>query len=127
MKRIDTGRFGEKIAARYLKKNGYRILEKNARQSHNELDLVVSNKDFIVFAEVKTRSTDADLYSSYGSPASAVNKSKQSHLIAAASQYLRGHPRYALRQVRFDVLEVYLDRQSGRVLRVHHIENAFGR
>ena len=127
MKTNDTGRLGEKIAAQYLQKNGYRILEKNTRVSHNELDIIALEGNDIVFAEVKTRSTGADLYSPYGSPASAVNRAKRSHLIAAASQYLRKHPQYGQRQPRFDVIEVYLDKDTGKILQIHHIPNAFGR
>ena len=121
----DVGRLGENIAARYLKKNGYKILAKNQRQSHNELDIVASNKEFILFVEVKTRSVASDLYSPYGSAASAVDIRKQARTIQAARSYLAQNPVDGL-QPRMDVIEVYLDKQTQKVLKVHHIPNAFG-
>ena len=127
MKTADVGRLGEKVAAKHLKKQGYRILAKNVKLSYNELDIIALVDRDIVFVEVKTRSVDEDLYSRYGTPASAVNKDKRTHLLGGASQYLRMHPKYAERQPRFDVIEVYLKKDTGRVLQIHHIQNAFGR
>ena len=117
----EIGRYGEKCAARFLRKNRYRILERNRHQSHNEIDIIARDKSCIVFAEVKTRSVDAGLYSDYGSPASAVTKGKQHRTIAAARTYLSAHL-----QPRLDVIEVYLDKENGKVLKIHHIPNAFG-
>ncbi len=122
----EIGRYGEKCAARFLRKNRYRILERNRYQSHNEIDIIARDKSCIVFAEVKTRSVDAGLYSDYGSPASAVTKGKQHRTIAAARAYLSAHPAYASLQPRLDVIEVYLDKENGKVLKIHHIPNAFG-
>ena len=127
MKTVDIGKFGEKLAAKYLKKQGYRIIAKNAKLSYNELDLIALVENDIVFVEVKARSVSNDMYSAYGSPASAVTKAKQSHLLAGATQYLRAHPKYAARQPRFDIIEVYLEKETYRVLQIHHIQNAFGR
>ena len=77
MTTTEIGRFGEKLAAKHLKRNHYKIIAKNSHQSHNELDIVAVNKDYIVFVEVKTRSVGEDLYSEYGTPAMAVTLSKQ--------------------------------------------------
>ena len=125
MNTTDIGRFGEKVAARFLKKNGYKVLAKNQHQSHNEIDIIASNKEFILFVEVKTRSVSADLYSAYGSPASAVDARKQARIIQAAKSYLTQNTAHAL-QPRMDVIEVYLDKETGKILQVHHIPNAFG-
>jgi len=54
-KKIITGKEGEKIAAAYLKKNGYRIIEINFRCPIGEIDIVAKEKDDLVFVEVKTR------------------------------------------------------------------------
>ena len=88
MTTTDIGRYGEKLAARYLRKKGYRIIERNIHKSHNEIDIIAVNKEFLVFAEVKTRSVDEDLYSEYGTPASAVTSAKQRRLIIAAKRYI---------------------------------------
>ena len=124
MSTTDIGRLGEKLAAKYLKKNKYKILAANQHQSHNELDLIVSDKQYLVFVEVKTRSVDEDLYSAYGTPASAVTYGKQRRTIQAAQAYLAAHP--TKKQPRMDVVEVYLSKQTHKLLKIHHIPNAFG-
>lgn len=125
MSTTDIGRLGETIAARFLKQNGYKILAKNQRQSHNEIDIIASDKEWILFVEVKTRSVSADLYSPYGRPACAVDARKQARTIQAARSYLMQNPSTGL-QPRMDVIEVYLDKKTQKVLKVHHIPNAFG-
>ena len=126
MTTTDIGRYGEKLAARYLRKKGYRIIERNIHKSHNEIDIIAVNKEFLVFAEVKTRSVDEDLYSEYGTPASAVTSAKQRRLILAAKRYIFDTKKYYGKQPRMDVLEVYLDKTTGRPLKINHIINAFG-
>lgn len=119
----DVGQIGEKLACKYLRKKGYKILENNKRESHKETDIIAANKEYIVFVEVKTRSVDTDLYSSYGTPASAVDKKKQSNLIFAAKSYLAKH--HTDKQPRMDVIEVYLQKNTGKLLNINHIENAY--
>lgn len=125
MTRGEIGALGERLAAKYLKKNGYRILDKNKHQSHNEIDLIVSNRNDIVFVEVKTRSVCADnFYLPFGSPAAAVDKQKQKRTVRAAQDYLRAHP--TKKQPRMDVVEIYLEKETGKLLKLHHIPDAFG-
>ncbi len=125
MSTTDIGRYGEQIAARFLKKNGYKILETNKHQSHNEIDIIAEDREFLLFVEVKTRSVGSDLYSAYGTPASAVDKRKQARTVQAARAYLHEHPNYE-KQPRLDVIEIYLEKNTGKVLKIHHIPNAFG-
>ena len=120
----DVGKYGEKVAARYLKKKGYRIIGKNLHFGKNELDLVVKNKEFIAFVEVKTRSyeniEDAELHR----PALAVDREKRLRTVQAVRDYLRAHPTHLC--PRLDVIEVYLDRQDrNRPFKINHIEAAF--
>ena len=128
MKTVDIGRLGEDQAARYLKKNKFKIIERNLHVSHNEIDIIAISKKqrIIAFVEVKARTVDKDLYSPFGPPASAVTKEKQRRTIEAARGYLRSNEKYFDFQPRFDVLEIYLDREDMRVLKINHIENAFG-
>jgi putative endonuclease len=128
MKTVDIGRLGEDKAARFLKKNKFKIIERNLHVSHNEIDLIAISKKqrIIAFVEVKARTVDKDLYSPFGTPASAVTKEKQQRTIAAARGYLKNARKYSDFQPRFDVLEVYLDREDMKVLKINHIENAFG-
>ena len=120
----DIGRYGEKIAARYLKKKGYRVVGRNLHFGKNELDLVVKSKEFLAFVEVKTRSyeraEDAEQYR----PALAVDKEKRLRTADAARAYLRAHPTHLC--PRLDVVEVYLDRQKrNKPFKINHIEAAF--
>ena len=124
LKTRDIGLLGEKLAAKYLKRNGFKIIENNIHESHKEIDIIAKDKEYIVFVEVKTRSVDKDLYSNYGSPASAVDKKKQSNLLFAANSYLSKN--ITNKQPRMDVIEVYLDKKSKKLLHINHIENAYG-
>ena len=108
------GDAGEQRALRHLRKKGLRLLEKNYRYGRYEIDLVMEDRDFLVFVEVKARSE-----TNFGTPAMAVGKEKQRFLIAAAQGYLQQN-RCENRFVRFDVVEVYLSED-----RIVHIENAF--
>ena len=123
LRTMDIGRTGEKAAAKFLRSNGYKIVAKNDHQSHKEIDIIAKNKECIAFVEVKTRSVDPDLYSEYGSPASAVTYTKQKHLIEGARSYLYKNPPDL--QVRMDVIEIYLDKNTKKVLKINHIENAY--
>lgn len=124
----DIGTIGERLAINFLKKNKYKILEKNIHISHNELDIVALHKkdSMIVFVEVKTRSVDTDLYSPFGTPSDAVTYAKQKRTIDAARGYLNTHKKFYKYQPRFDVIEVYLHKKSKQLLKINHIENAFG-
>ena len=128
MKSVDIGRLGEDEAVRLLKKKKYKILDRNIHLSHNEIDVIAYSKKLklILFVEVKARTVDLDLYSPFGTPASAVTKEKQARTIAAAKNYLRINPKYFDIQPRFDVIEVYLDKNDMSILKTNYIENAFG-
>lgn len=123
----DIGRLGEELASKHLKKNKYKILARNFHASHNEIDIIAENKQYIVFVEVKTRSCNFPDDLIYGSPASAVTYSKQKRTIAAAYDYLRKSK--SDKQPRFDVIEIILKRGSAdsapELLSLNHIESAF--
>ena len=127
MKTVEIGRLGEAYAAKFLKKNGYRILEKNKHESHNEIDLIVTDKDYLVFVEVKARSVGEDFHLPYGSPASAVDRQKQRRTVRAAQAYLVScRKKDQEKQPRMDVIEVFLEKDTHKLLKINHIVNAFG-
>ena len=113
---MNTGRWGERMAACYLFFHGYRILERNYRYGRWEIDIVARERrtGVLVFAEVKTRSNTA-----FGLPRDAVDSKKQLFLTRAAQGYLKQH-RIPDAHTRFDVVEVYT-----RPLRIVHIPGAF--
>ena len=118
------GRLGEDIAADYLEKNGYRIVRRNQRFGKNELDIVCEDDNYIVFVEVKTRSTDKH---NYFRPADAVNARKQQNLLSAAAMYIRSHLKENQfeKVPRIDVAEVYVT--DGKIERVNYIPRAVTR
>lgn len=124
----EIGDLGEMLVVKQLKKNHYKVLSRNLHVSHNELDIVALHKKAktIVFVEVKTRSVGDDLYSPFGTPASAVTRQKQLRTIQAAKGFLKDNPKFNKYQPRFDVIEVYLSKESRKLLNINHIENAFG-
>ena len=129
MTATDIGRFGENAAVAYLKKKGYKILERNFRSGHNEIDIIASYKTEIVFFEVKTRTLSARNDLPYGDPLEAVDSPKQKRTLEAASAYLYKSETDLM--PRFDILEVYLKHPqflSGKptVDRIRQIEDAFG-
>ena len=110
------GREGEKIAERYLKKKGYKLVERNYRCLSGEVDLIVLDRRVIVFVEVKTRSDDR-----FGTPFEAVEARKQQKMIRAAQFFLHAKG-LQQREARFDVIGItWLDGAP----QVEHIQNAF--
>lgn len=128
MTTTDIGRLGEAIAVKYLKKNRYKILAKNKHQSHNEIDIIATDRQHIVFVEVKARTVSDDLQLQYSSPASAVTKGKQIRTIQAAKEYLYANQKskHTKKQPRMDVIEVFLSKDTLKPLRINHIIDAFG-
>ena len=109
------GKTGEEIATQYLIKNGYRILIRNFRCRQGEIDIIVQDKNEIVFIEVKTRKNR-----NYGSPIDAVDKRKQQHILNA-SKYFIYINKLEKRNIRFDVIEVY----NKDKFYINHIKNIY--
>jgi putative endonuclease len=107
-----SGAGWERAAAEYLAGRGAEILARNYRRGRGEIDLVARMDGAVVFVEVKQRATGA-----YGSPGSAVTRSKQARICSAALYYLKEHKLLSER-IRFDVVEIDPDG-------VRHIKSAF--
>ena len=114
--KITTGKEGEKIAAIYLEKNGYRIIEVNFRCPIGEIDIVAKEKDDLVFVEVKTRKSIA-----LGYPEQAVGIRKQKKMSQLALWYMQKR-KIADTNARFDVVAITLIPDNNEV---RLIQNAF--
>ena len=114
----EFGALGEKLAAGYLKKNGYKILCKNYKNKLGEIDIIARDGGEIVFIEVKTRSADPYLSGVY-----SVDRRKQFHIMRTASLYM-SEKKLSL-QPRFDIIEVEINRSTGELVKVGHIKCAF--
>jgi putative endonuclease len=109
------GKKGEDRAARFLMKQGYRIIERNYRTRSGELDLIALHDGTVVFIEVKTRTSNV-----FGAPELAVNLRKQRRMVKAALGYIKYKK---LHQVpcRFDVVAITTAAEK----EVELIQNAF--
>jgi putative endonuclease len=112
------GRRGEEAAARFLKRQGYKILARSRRLAPGELDLVALDGRTIVFVEVKTR-TSADV----GHPAEAVDAIKQRKLTRLAVTFMKRHGLLEF-PARFDVVAITWPAGKGRPV-IEHFKNAF--
>ncbi len=115
--RRSVGRQGEDAACRFLKKNGYRIVQRNYSCGLGEIDVIARNAEALVFVEVKTLTDDT-----VADPETHVNRAKQRQVERAAKMWLHtyGEPECAYR---FDVVSVVLPPKSEPKIR--HIVGAF--
>jgi putative endonuclease len=111
------GQKGEKQAAQYLKKKGYKVVTANYRCQYGEIDLIARDADILIFIEVKTRtSTD------FGGPTAAVDYRKQQQISKVAHHYLVTHHNDDV-DARFDVISILSP--IGQKTEIEHITNAF--
>lgn len=122
-----VGDFGECTCAKYIKKRGFKILARNSRLGKLETDIIATNKDYVLFIEVKTRRLDKN---NIMRPSYAVDTHKRTNLLKFAYYYMRTlPPKHASKQPRMDVCEILVE-ASGKKLKVcdlNYIENAFSR
>jgi putative endonuclease len=117
MNRQEVGKLGEKVAQKFLKKRGYRIHEVNFRCPQGEIDIIAQQKDYLVFVEVRTKSS-----LDFGTPEESLTQSKKKKLIASALTYANTHPNLPSLW-RIDVVAIELD-TKGQTKRIELIENA---
>lgn len=113
------GILGEQEAAKMLEKKGFRVVEKNWRMGHLEVDLIAENKKEIVFIEVKTRT------STFGNkmPEEYVDLLKRKRIITAANAYIKY--KQIAKIPRFDIIGILIDAKTNNITYCKHIENAF--
>ena len=122
-KRI-IGNLGEREAVRFLRKKGYKILEKNYVAGGAEIDIIAQKDNVTAFIEVKTRNVK-NLGYKEARPGSSVTPEKQRKIIKTAGFYNSRNPQKT--RLRLDVIEVYVE-GSGKKVKVKeikHIEGAF--
>ncbi len=114
-----AGAWGEALAAQFLTRKKYVVVAAGYRCRYGEIDLIVRNKKYLVFVEVKLRKT-AD----FAQAREFVDFHKQNRLRTTAQMYLSQHPTQLLS--RFDVIEIYAP--EGTATRnpiISHLEDAF--
>jgi putative endonuclease len=117
MKRKTTGMIGEKLAADFLMKQGYEIVETNYRCKEGEVDIIARDGDCLVFVEVRAKSGNT-----FGSPEESVTARKKEHLKNVAIRYQETHDGLPT-QWRIDFVAVELDRE-GKPRRIEVVKDA---
>ncbi len=112
MSNIVKGRHGEKLAKKFLVKNGYKIVATNYTNKIGEIDIIAIKNKTIVFVEVKHRTS-----LEFGHPREAVTSYKQNKIKQVAMLYLQSTNNLN-EKIRFDVLDVLNNE-------ITHIVNAF--
>ena len=119
-KNYEVGRLGEKIAAEFLAKKGYRILARNFRTRFGEIDLVAAKDGVLVFVEVKLKIGD-----NFGpNPEEMIDKKKVQQIEKTAQSFLMENPEDGMRyeSLRIDAVCIVLD-AGGQVKRISQYEN----
>jgi len=111
------GKWGEDLALEYLKGKGFTAVSRGYRSRFGEIDMIVKNREFLVFVEVKLRKN-----ASFAQAREYVGKTKQDKLRATAGLWLASHSTNL--QPRFDVIEIYASNDTAPQ-EIIHIENAF--
>jgi len=111
----ELGLKGEDLARSYLEKNGFEILETHWYHKRNEIDIIAKIDDYIVFVEVKTRSSEQ-----FDTPDDAINRVKQRVIISVANEYIRQNEIDL--EARFDIIWIYF---RGKTYSIKHIDHAF--
>lgn len=114
---IELDRSCEEKAVRYLKKSGYKILERNYRTPFGEIDVIAEEGGSIVFLEIKSRTSPL-----FGPPYLRITKKKRENIIKSSLSYLKRRG-LAEAECRIDVVSISLDKEEGRM---ELIKNAFG-
>lgn len=97
--KIETGAIGENLAAEFLTKKGFEVVERNYRSKRAEVDLIVKRDNWLIFVEVKTRSSDA-----WGQPESFVTNAQRKLIYDAAEDYIYSKDWHG--HIRFDIVSV---------------------
>lgn len=115
------GRLGEKLAAGYLRKQGYEVLDTNFRSRYGELDIVALKGETVAFVEVKARHNRR-----FGEPFESVTAHKQGKIRRMAEAWLArpANACYGEFYLRFDVISMILDGR-GRISALEHFQDAF--
>lgn len=111
----ELGIFGENLAANYLNKNGYQIIERNFRFKKNEIDIIAMKDNTLVICEVKTRET-----AQIGEPYKAVTRKKQKQIITVSDYYVKLKNLWI--DVQFDIISIV---HNSFHTKLEHIPNAF--
>lgn len=108
---MDIGKKGENLAEEFLQQKGYAIVARNYRYKRSEIDLIVQKENWLIFVEVKMRSSKA-----FGFPEESVGAAKRKKILEGAAQYLAETNWQG--NVRYDIIAIHKNE-------IEHFEDAF--
>src|SRR5690554_680381 len=111
----ELGKQGEIAAANFLKAEGYKVIKQNWRMYRHEIDIVMEDEEFIVFVEVKTRTSRQ-----WGNPEDFIGRAKMKRIVEAADLYLQIND--IDKPARFDIISAVW---NGESFEIEHIDDAF--
>ncbi len=111
----ELGKKGEQAAAAFMKSKGYKILMRNWRMYRHEIDIVAEDEEYIIFVEVKTRTSRQ-----WGDPEDFIGNAKIKRIVEAADLYLQIND--IEKPARFDIVSAVWD---GNNFEIEHIDDAF--
>ncbi len=117
IERKDVALSGERTALDFLRKKGFRIINKNYRTKFGEIDIVAQDKRTLCFIEVRTRNTDTQI-----SPKESVDSKKQERISKSTLSYLK-EKKLLKKKARFDVISISIKKSGEREIEL--IKNAF--
>ncbi|MBI2621697.1 MAG: YraN family protein [Candidatus Levybacteria bacterium] len=114
-----TAKLGEELAVQFLRKRGYKIIDRNFRKGYGEIDIIALQGRTLVFVEVKTRTSYQ-----FGAPFEQITPFKLHSLVKTAQFYKVLNPKLP-QSLRIDAISVLLD-YSGDASNIEHVENISG-
>ena len=111
-----VGHHGEDLAVKHLRRQGYKIIQRNFRTPRGEIDIIAKHKGVLIFVEVKSRQSTR-----YGDPKWAITADKQRKISMVALEYLKRHAELQT-SARFDVVTI---QSSAQAPKIDVIVNAF--
>ena len=117
--RQKVGKFGENLAANYLEKHGYRILDVNIKTSYKEIDIIAKINQKTVFVEVKTRTSKT-----LGEADEIIGSKKINNLKKAMAMYLKNHKNINQKNIRLDLISVFINKNK-EIANIKHYRDIF--
>lgn len=112
----EKGHLGEEKALAYLNNLGFKLVTKNFRCRLGEIDLIMRDKEYLVFIEVRSRSSHA-----FGGGIASINSAKKQKILKTAAYYLMTHKAQNEMPLRFDVISI-----DGKFASITWLKDAFG-
>ena len=110
---------GEDLAANYLMRKGFTIMERNYRVKGGEIDIIAQNEDTLIFVEVKTRKKHSMKMTLMN-----ISYTKQKRISLTAERYINQYPGNVKSKIRFDIIIVFFYFEDN-TYSIKHLEDAF--